>query len=238
MPLQAYTASCVMRDVAESGARATLALCLLIGLACTGWGCEEKSAIPSTDARIQDGSETADTALDASSDAQFVPTDASPDTNHGCPSCASDQGCVSAEVVRVERTDLQPWEWGDAPGPTVDGVGTLVVSLLETPADEVERLLSRQTVSDADMRPRDARYRVELGCVSAATEIQLSAFLDDDMNASDSEWTSSSFGDSCMNSPRVLSCTVRPGEMIFARLALSSQCYHVFDFPESSRCRP
>ena len=213
----------------------------MLGIASMSLGCVDPPSEAPADASIEGGAADADATLDASIDADGMVTDAlgepSPDGGGLCPRCAPGEGCVMAEVVRVERTDAQPWEWGGSPAPMLDGVGMLIVSVVQRTEGEGERVLVRETVADADMRPREASYPVDLGCVPSGTEVILTAFLDDDLNALESEWTSSSFGDACMNTPRVLGCTLLPGEMMTARLALSSQCYHVFDFPDSSMCR-
>jgi hypothetical protein len=149
-----------------------------------------------------------------------------------CGDCDSGEGCVGVEVVRVVDTSLQPWEWGGGVIGT-DGIGTLIVSAVTTDDNEI---LSQATVADADMLPPDARYIVDLGCLPADAPFNLTAFLDDDMNAQNGEWISTSFSDACMNNPRILVCEVTPGESITAELALSSQCYHSFDVPSESTC--
>ena len=156
-------------------------------------------------------------------------------TSGACAGCAADEGCVKVAVVRIEDTSMQPWEW---PGIIdVDGLGTLIVSAVMIADEGQPKVLSRETVADADMLPSDARYVVDLGCVPAGQPLNLIAFLDIDTDASDEDWHSGSFGDACMNNPRWLVCTVEPGEMITAELALSSQCYHRFDIPAASTCR-
>jgi hypothetical protein len=136
----------------------------------------------------------------------------------------------------VAESGALPWEWaGNESNEQIDGVGTLIISVID-PAG-ADRILVRTEHPNTNMQHETAALGAALGCVPAGREIRLSAFLDDDLNAEEDEFLSSSFADACMNTPRMLPCTLADGESITATLTLSSQCYHVFNFPNTSSCR-
>jgi hypothetical protein len=115
-------------------------------------------------------------------------------------SCGGGQTCVEIEVTRAPDAGFQPWV---AFPSQADGVGTLIgsVFILGATAFDPSILVARGTLPDADMKPSDARYVIDLGCIDAGT-YRANAFLDDDMNALPDQIASVGYRDSCSHMSR------------------------------------
>ena len=109
-----------------------------------------------------------------------------------CTSCmpvSGSEGCLFVSVTRAADQTNQPWRlFPDE----ADGVGTLVVAAY----DGTGSYEARRTIMGADMNPADAKYDLNLGCVSVGTKT-LGVFLDDNEDATGSSVSSSDYHDSC-----------------------------------------
>lgn len=128
--------------------------------------------------------------------------------------CPAGEGCLRVTVTRNAADAQQPWVvW-----PTMaDGVGTLVVG-----ARAAAAVRARQTVPMTDVKPKEFRAVVDLGCVSAGA-LTVTAFLDDNQNAQATDVSSSDYLDSCMLDRQPM-FTVTTGQTTAPGLALNQSC--------------
>jgi hypothetical protein len=132
--------------------------------------------------------------------------------------CTGGQGCMRATVTRTASDAMLPWV--QFVGQGSDGIGTLVVAATEMGSVAAA---SRKTTANADFTQPSAVYPVDLGCLPAAT-YTVSVFLDDNLNATATDATSSDFHDACMlnRSPQYV---VNAGQLTLVQpLTLSNSC--------------
>jgi hypothetical protein len=182
---------------------------LLVGLTLIVAACSDDTQ-PTGDTRPGDGKPSGgDHQLPGDGGARdgFTPAD--------CSGCGAGKGCIVVTVTRAADESMQPWKvW-----PTeADAVGTLVVGAMQGTT-----AVSRKTVANADFKAATAKYVVELGCVPSGT-LKVSAFLDENLNASASAVTSADYRDSCPASPRQRDVVVTDLQTAPVAIELANSC--------------
>ncbi|MBL8920275.1 MAG: hypothetical protein JNJ54_15520 [Myxococcaceae bacterium] len=133
--------------------------------------------------------------------------------------CGTGRTCVELVVTRSPDAGMQPWVvWPME----ADGVGTLIGSVLVASSSPTI-VAARAVVNDADMKPLDARYVIDLGCVDAGT-YQGQAFLDDDLNALPTQTGSAGYRDSCARGGTPPPTDVQGATRVSIPVVLTSTC--------------
>jgi hypothetical protein len=124
------------------------------------------------------------------------------------------EGCLTVLVRRDADDSMLPWKTS----PTqADGKGTLIASAISSS-------ISRRATYPfpADLATTTASFVLDLGCLAAGS-YQVTAFLDDDGNASPTDTSSSDPLDAC-GQPHVVTTPILAGRGTVQDFPLSVAC--------------
>jgi hypothetical protein len=124
-------------------------------------------------------------------------------------------GCLIVRVLRGADESKLPWTIWPA---EADGTGTLIAAA--TAGSTSYRKMSPAPV---DMTSATAGRVLDLGCVAAASTIQVFAFLDDNGNATATATSSADYRDACGN-PRSVTVPVLAGKNTLVDFPLAGSC--------------